>query len=238
MRGIPGSVRLLLASLLAGISGPVGMAREQPAAPPAAQTAPAAEEGGTLVIQLSGNRNFCVDQNEVDFKPGSVKPRQQRNAPLVTTFGYKYQISASRRGTSSITKLMESPTIRTAYMERQPPDKTTPQPRLATPKDRKDSSQPFKMAKKVPRWIPGGTCTTLQPEYSFSLVPGRYDIYLGFDVLLHNGQWAPMQSDYVTDVLIEKGLATRVLGRVDYTDGVRTVKLESSEKPGPPAKKP
>jgi hypothetical protein len=236
MRGFPGPVRLLLAFFLAGLAGPAGTAQEKPAPAPATQTAPAAVDGGTLVIRLSGNRNFCVDRNEVDFKPGSVKPRQQRNAPLVTTFGYKYQVSASRRGTSSITKLMESPTIRTAYMKRQPPDKQTPQPRLATPKDQKNSSQPFQMAKKVPHWIPEGTCTTLQPEYSFSLAPGRYDIYLGFDVLLNNGQWAPMQSDYVTDVLIEKGLATRVLGRVDYTDGVRTVKLESSEKPGPPEK--
>jgi hypothetical protein len=233
MQGFQKSAGWFLPLLLAGLAGAAGMVQEKPQSAPETQTAPATEEVGTLSLQLSGNRNFCVDRNEVDIKPGAVKPRQYRNAPLVTTFGYKYQISASRRGTSSITKLMESPTIRTAYMERQLPEKKLPQPRLATPKDQKSSSQPFQQTKKVPRWIPESTCTTLPPEHSFPLAPGRYDIYLGFDVLLNNGQWAPMQSDFVTDVLIEKGQVTRVNGRVDYTGGVRTVKLESSEKPRP-----
>jgi len=234
MKGFPALTASLLPVLLAVLAGAPGTAQENSESGPAAQTAPAAEETGTLTLELSGNRNFCVNRNEVDFKPGTVKPRQERNAPLVTTFGYKYQVSASRRGATAITKLMESPTIRTAYMERQLPEKKPPQPRLATPKDQKAMSQPFQMAKKVPRWIPESECTMLPPQQSFSLAPGRYDIYLGFDVLLNNGQWAPMQSDYVTDVLIEKGLVTRVNGRVDYTGGVRTVNLESSEKPGPP----
>ena len=242
MRGFRNPAGCLLPILLAGLAGGPEVAQENPQTAPAAQTAPAvqtapaAEGVGTLTLQLSGNRKFCVDWNEVDFKPGTVKPRQQRNAPLITTFGYKYQISASRRGMTFITKLMESPTIRTAYLERQLPEKKPPQPRLATPKDQKASSHPFQMSKNLPRWIPEGTCATLPPEQSFPLAPGRYDIYLGFDVLLNTGQWAPMQSDYVTDVLIEKGLATRVNGRVDYTDGVRTVKLESSEKPRLPGK--
>ena len=236
MQGFQKSAGWFLPLLLAGLSGAADMAQEKPQSAIATQPAPAAENVGTLSLQLSGNRNFCVDRNEVGFKPGTVKPRQYRNAPLVTTFGYKYQISASRRGTSSITKLMESPTIRTAYMKEPPPDKKPPQPRLAKPKDEKTSSQPFQQAKKVPRWIPEGTCTTLPPERSFPLAPGRYDIYLGFDVLLNNGQWAPMQSDFVTDVLVEKGQVTRVNGRVDYTDGVRTVELESSEKPRPAGK--
>ena len=234
MRAFRNSAGWFLPLLLAGLAGAAGGAQEKPQSAPATQTAPAAEEVGTLSLQLSGNRNFCVERNEVDIRPGAVKPRQYRNAPLVTTFGYKYQISASRRGTSSITKLMESPTIRTAYMERQLPEKKLPQPRLATPRDQKTSGQPLQPAKKVPRWIPEGTCTTLPEEQTFSLAPGRYDIYLGFDVLLNNGQWAPMQSDFVTDVLIELGRVTRVNGRVDYTGGVRTVKLESFEKPRPP----
>jgi hypothetical protein len=205
--------------------------------PPAAEAGTATGDMGTLVVHLAGNRKFCVDRNEVGAKPGTVKPRQERSSPLVTTFGYKYQISASRRGTSSIIKLMESPTTRTAYMQKQAPRKSLPQPRLATPKDLKAINRPFGGQAQIARWIPESTCTTLAADYSFPLAPGHYDIYLGFDVLVSSGQWLPLQSDYVTDVTIDKDLSTRVDGRVDYTDGVRTVKMESSRKPSPPAKR-
>ena len=212
------------------------MAQETPQSAPAPQAVPATDDTGTLTLQLSGNRNFCVRHNEVDAAPGAVKPRQYRNAPLITTFGYKYQISASRRGTNAIIKLVESPTIRTAYLKFQDVDPAPPQPRLTVPTDKKSSNQPLKAPKKLPRWIQGSACTTLLPEHSFPLAPGRYDIYLGFDVLLINGQWAPLQSDFVTDVIIEKGQVTRVSGLVDYTDGVRTVKLDSFENPMPAGK--
>ena len=43
-----------------------------------------------------------------------------------------------------------------------------------------------------------------------------------------NGIWSPLQSDFVTNVLIEKGKVSRVQGTVDYSKGVRTVKLEAS----------
>jgi len=236
MQGLQKSAGWFLPLLLAGLAGTAVMAQETPPGAPATQTVRATEEEGTLSLQLSGNRKFCVERNEVDFRPGTVKPRQYRDAPLVTTFGYKYQISASRRDTGSITKLMESPTIRTAYAERQEPEPKPPQPRLYTPKDKKASSEPLKQPKKVTKWIRGSACTTLLPEHSFPLAPGRYDIYLGFDVLLNNGQWTSTQSDFVTDVLIEKGQVTRVNGRVDYTDGVRTVKLESPENSLPAGK--
>lgn len=205
-------------------------------AAPAAPPEPAAEEMGTLIVELTGNRNFCVDRNELTAKPGTIKPRQYRDAPLVTTLGYKYQFSANRRGTTAILKLMESPIFRTAYIENEIPPKGLPQPRLATPKDQKTATPALQGPKKIPRWIPENTCTVLAPEYSFPLAPGRYDVYLGFDVLVGGGQWVPLQSDFVTDQIIEKGRVSRIQGRVDYTDGVRTVKLDSSPKPGPPAK--
>jgi hypothetical protein len=204
-----------------------------PQTAPVPQTAPAVEDAGTLILQLAGNRNFCVDRNEIDIKPGSVKPRQQRIAPLVTTMGYKYQISANRRGTTGIVKLLESPTIQTAYMMKEHKKQGPPQPRLATPKDLKNPTNPLAGAQKVPHWIAENTCTTLKPEYSFPLSEGHYDVYLGFDVLLNNGQWVPLQSDFLTDVAVQKGLVTRVDGRVDFEGGARTVKLESFEKPVP-----
>ncbi len=222
-----------LGVLLALAAGASGTARESPQTAPAAETAPGPsdQDQATLTLALSGNRNFCVTRNEVDIKAGSLKPRQYRNAPLVTTYGYKYQISANRRGTTAILKLLESPVIRTAYAEPVRHEQALPQPHIPTEKELKDASQPFQAPKKVPRWIPENTCTLLQPEYSFPLAPGRYDIYLGFDVMASNGQWSPLQSDFLTDVILEKGQVTRVDGRVDYTNGVRTVKLESFQKP-------
>jgi hypothetical protein len=192
---------------------------------------------GTVQLDLSGNRNFCVQANEIEIKPGSVKPRQYRNAPLVTTFGYKYQISASRRGTSAILKLLESPTIRTTYMTKEHPGTKYPQPRLATPKDLKTNGQPLQAPELVPHWIAENTCTLLKPEYSFPLAAGRYDVYLGFDLLANTGQWVPLQSDFLTDVLIEKGRVTRVWGKVDSTGGIRTVKLSAQPESSPASKR-
>ena len=208
-----------------------------PDSAPAPGQAPAAEpvdpaKQGTLTLTLDGNRQFCVVMNELEFSEGArQKPRQQRTSPLITTMGYKYQISVSRRGTSGVTKLFESPTIRTIYYEKPKATQETPQPRLPTQKDNKEASRPFGASKKIPRWIPDSACTTLKSEYSFPLLEGRYDVYLGFDLLTPNGRWVPLQSDFIVDLAIEKGKVARVKGKVDYSAGERVVTL------GAPAKK-
>ena len=202
-----------------------------PSQAPAAETVDPANQG-TLTLKLDGNRQFCVVMNELEFAESAPqKPRQQRNSVLITTMGYKYQISVSRRGTSGVTKLFESPTIRTTYYETPKATQETPQPRLPTKKDQKEAARPFGANRKIPRWIPDKACTTLKPEYSFPLVEGRYDMYLGFDLLTPNGRWVPLQSDFIVDLAIEKGKEARVQGKVDYSTGERIVTL------GPPAKK-
>lgn len=197
----------------------------------AAPNAGPKEAQGTLHLKLAGNRQFCVVMNELEFSETSrSKPRQQRNSPLITTMGYKYQISVSRRGTSGVTKLFESPAIRTTYYEKPKPANETPQPRLPTKKDTKAGARPFGGSSKIPRWIPDSACTTLQPEYSFPLLEGRYDVYLGFDLLTPNGRWVPLQSDFIVDLPIEKGREARVEGKVDYSGGQRTVTLSGPGK--------
>jgi len=196
------------------------------AAVPSPQTAPAPGEQGTLSISLAGNRQFCVNMNELDFSEAARKPRQKRNSPLITTMGYKYQLSVSRRGSSGVTKLFESPTIRTVRWEKEIKPQQPPQPRLPTPQDLKSASRPLG-TNKIPRWIPEHTCTTLQNEYSFPLEGGRYDVYLGFDLLSASGQWVPLQSDFITNLIVEKGKTSRVEGKVDYSDGLRTVELSA-----------
>jgi hypothetical protein len=200
--------------------------------PPANQSAlanaAAPADGGTLLVTISGNRQFCVRMNEMSFSREALKPREQRSGPLITTMGYKYQISMSQQGKSGVVKLLESPTFRTAYMEKikKPPE--YPQPRLPTEKEIKKAGPKRYTTGERLHWMPKDTCTTLQQEYTFPLPEGRYDIYLGFDLLVLNGMWSPLQSDFVTNVLIEKGKVSRVQGTVDYSKGVRTVKLEAS----------
>ncbi len=199
------------------------------AAAPAPQTKPASPEDGTLLLTLAGNRQFCVARNELEISESARLTRDQRNNPLITTMGYKYQISVSRRGGTGVTKLLESPMIRTTYWEEQKKSQELPQPRLPTEKDLKKSKKSFG-TNKIPRWMPQNDCTTLLSEYRFPLGPGRYDVYLGFDLLAINGQWVPLESDFITNLSIEMGKTSRVEAKVDTTKGVRTVKLEAPAK--------
>src|SRR5713101_5858674 len=54
----------------------------QPVPQSVAPAAPA--DQGTLRLEISGSRMYCVKRNEVEIKPGSTKPRQYRNGPLTT----------------------------------------------------------------------------------------------------------------------------------------------------------
>jgi hypothetical protein len=226
----------VLEAQVSGAEKPTPEVSSPPAAPPAPQAAekePVSPDDGTLLVALSGNRQFCVKMNEMEFSKEALKPREQRSGPLITTMGYKYQISMSRQGRSGVVKLFESPTYRTAYMEKAKAPTEYPQPRLPTEKEMKQAaSQKRYTNKEKPHWLPKDTCTTLDPEYSFPLPQGRYDIYLGFDVLVLNGLWSPLQSDFVTNVVIEKGKVARIVGTVDTTNGVRTVKLEIPREQG------
>ena len=200
-----------------------------PAAAPAPQTKPASPEDETLLLTLPGNRQFCVVRNELEISESARQTRDQRNNPLITTMGYKYQISVSRRGGTGVTKLLESPMIRTTYWEEQKKSQEPPQPRLPTEKDLKKTKKSYG-TNKTAKWMPQNDCTTLLPEYRFPLGPGRYDVYLGFDLLGINGQWVPLESDFITNLSIEMGKTSRVEAKVDTTGGVRTVKLEAPAK--------
>lgn len=203
--------------------------------PPEPSSPTETEEQGTLVLQLDGNRRYCVKWNEIPMREGAVRPRHERSGPLITTYGYKYQISATRRGATGVTKLFESPAIRTAYTVQERPPDLPPSPRLPTPEDLKAKTRPPR-SRRSTRWIKEHTCTNLNAEYSFPMAPGRYDVYLGFDLLVSTGNWVPLQSDYVTDVSVERDRKTRIRGRVDFSNGVRTVKLEPVRKPRPAGK--
>ena len=207
--------------------------KSAPPADPAApvpQSAPSSPSDGALLLILSGNRQFCVVRNELNISESSRTERNQRNAPMITTMGYKYQISVSRRGGTGVTKLLESPMIRTTYWEEKKKTEELPQARLPTEQELKQPKKKTYGTNKIPRWMPHNSCTTLQPEYRFPLPAGRYDVYLGFDLLGVNGQWVPLESDFVTNLILEVGKTSRVEARVDTTNGVRTVKLAPLDK--------
>jgi len=220
---------------LAGFMLPA-VARSQEPAPvsePSAnpQTAPSSPSDGTLIVQVLGNRKFCVKRNELDVAESSTKPEGQHHTPSITTMGYKYQISVSRRGDPGITKLLESPVIRTLYWESKKKEQGLPQPRLPDENDLKkaESGQTY-TTHKTAKWIAENACTTLLPEYGFPLAPGRYDVYLGFDLLGVNGQWVPLLSDFITNLSIETGKKAQVVAQVDSAGPRRTVKLEAPDK--------
>jgi hypothetical protein len=138
----------------------------------------------------------------------------------------------SRRGDPGINKLLESSPIRTLYWENKK-NQELPQPRLPDEKDiKKAQSGQTYTTNKTAKWVAENACTTLLPEYSFPLPPGRYDVYLGFDLLGVNGQWVPLVSDFITNLNIETGKKAQVVAQVDSTGAKRTVKLELPEKTG------
>lgn len=199
---------------------------------------PTAEEDGLppgmsrVLLRLDGNLDFCVRWNEIDIDPKVIKPREKRAGPLITSFAYKYQISASRRGTGQVTKLLESPVHQTAYRVPRSRPKHPPGPRLATPKDLERQKNSWNREKQT-KWMSDNACTALKPQYEFALAPGQYDFYLGFDLLIHTGQWVPLISDYVSRVKVEEDQETIIHGKVDYTEGIRTVMLEGAETSSP-----
>jgi hypothetical protein len=225
---------LLSTVLFSQESAPPATSPEQvvpaPPANPSEQAAPVPATDGTLLLSISGNRQFCVDRNEIPISESARKPREKRNSPTITTMGYKYQISVSRRGGTGVTKLFESPMIRTTFWEEPKKSQELPQPRLPTEKESKKPAKKTFGPSKIPRWMAERTCTTLLSEYRFPLAAGKYDVYLGFDLLGINGQWVPLESDFVTNLIIEAGKTSRVAGIVDHTEDVRTVKLEASAK--------
>ena len=232
MRWLWGAILSLFVTFQAQSQETVKREPQAPQPPESTQASPAPRaatpDEGTLLVSLTGNRKYCVDRNELAISDRG-KPREKQNMPRITTMGYKYQFSVSRRGGSGVEKLLESPTIKTIYWEEPKIVKEPPQPRLPTEHELKNPKKSYG-SKRIPRWISQNTCTTLMREYRFPLPPGRYDVYLGFDLLAINGQWTPLDSDFITNLTVEAGKTARVDAKVDYAEGVRTVKLGSSSK--------
>jgi len=199
--------------------------------PPAILAAPMppspAPDKGRLVLMIGGNRRWCTFPDDrivrPPEKPGTVQKRNE-----VYTFGYRFTVSAVKRGQADTPlMLFESPVFRTASwlpaskagLSR----KTGPRGPIVLPEgDRrltKASEPPVAPETLVPRWQEESRCVTLPERMDFDLAPGTYDVYVAFDILNRENSWMHRSTGYLTDVPVETARRTRLDGLVNLGAG-------------------
>jgi hypothetical protein len=186
---------------------------------------------------IGGNRRWCTFPDDrvvrAPQKPGTIQKRSE-----VFTFGYRFTVSAVKRGQADTPlMLFESPVFRTATWlpasKAGQSKKSGPRsPIVVSEEDRRVSKQtepPKTPETLVPRWQEEYRCVTLPERMDFDLDPGTYDIYLAFDILNRENSWVHRSSGYLTDIPVEKARRTRLEGLVNLGAGFeRQVEIQSS----------
>ena len=198
--------------------------------------APAAGKGRMALI-IGGNRRWCTypDDRVVrpPLKPGTVQKRGE-----VFTFGYRFTVSAVKRGQADTPlMLFESPVYQTATWL---PASKTGESRKTGPKGPTIIADPDRRGRQtpeppkspetlVPRWQEENRCVTLPERMDFDLDPGTYDVYLAFDILGRENNWAHRSTGYLTDVPVEAARTTRLDALVNIGAGSqRQVDIQGS----------
>jgi len=193
---------------------------------------------GRLTLAVGGNRRWCTRPDDRVVKPPAERAQPPRKGSDVFTFGYKFTISAIKRG-SADTPLMlfESPVYRTASWRpaskvgggggrrrRSPgPDSSLASPPTAA---RPRGEDPTAM---VPFWQEIYRCISLPERFDFDLDPGSYDVYVAFDLLNRDNSWVHRSTGYLTDIEVAEGRRTRLEGVVNLgPGGQRDVDLTSA----------
>ncbi len=208
---------------------PVILAQPLPPAP--------APDKGRVALMIGGNRRWCTFPDDRLVRPPQ-KPGMPQKRNEVFTFGYRFTVSAVKRGQADTPlMLFESPVFRTATLL---PASKTGQIKKGGPKgpivmsedDRrllKPAEPPLTPETLVPRWEEVNRCVTLPERMDFDLDPGTYDIYLAFDIVSRENNWVHRSSGYLTDVPVETARTTRLDGLVNLGPGSeRQVEIESS----------
>ena len=211
---------------------------------PFVSAAPAAGKG-RLALLIGGNRRWCTYPDDRVVKPPE-KPGTPVKRNEVYTFGYKFTVSAVRRGDADTPlMLFESPTFRTATLL--PASKlgqatkpaVTP---LITPEGDappKAKHPPIGPDTLLPRWDDTNRCVTLPERMDFDLDAGTYDVYVAFDLMGRENGWVHRSTAYLTDIPIEAARRTRLEGLVNLAPGMdRQVELESASIEGESAPSP
>lgn len=195
-----------------------------------------AQGKGRLALVIGGSRRWCTYPDDRLVKP-PVKPGSPLKRNEVYTFGYKFGVSAVKRGQADTPLvLFESPLFRTAtwlpaYKLGQS-RKTGPGGPIigvegeALPRMKEIPKGP---ATLVPRWDEIYRCVTLPERLDFDLDPGTYDVYIAFDLLNREGGWVHRMTGHLTDVPVEAARRTRLDGIVGVAAGAeRQVELLSA----------
>src|SRR5207245_1815404 len=151
------------------------------------------------------------------------RPGQTEEENEIFTFGYRFSISAVKRGNAaSPLMLYESPIYRTAewrLASKLGQTKRTGQagPAIVIPGER--SSKPRSIPKTpdslVPHWDEVYRCVTFPAQLDFDLEPGTYDVYIAFDLLNKEGGWVHRMNAFLTDIPVEAARHTRLDGTIN-----------------------
>ncbi len=193
---------------------------------------------GRLAWVIAGNRRWCTYPDDRLIKPPE-RPSltEDTKKDEVFTFGYRFSISAVKRGNAvSPLMLFESPVYRTAEWRLASKMGLSTAPGVTGPKVGAPGQQAVRPGPstrgynaRVPFWNEAYRCVTLPAEMDFDLDPGTYDVYIAFDLLNREGGWAHRMNSFVTDVPIEAARRTRLDGTINTGTGVqRQVELEGS----------
>lgn len=198
---------------------------------------------GRIVLAIGGNRKWCTYPDDRLMKP-EPKPGQTIDRHAVFTYGYKFSISAVRRGQADLPLMLyESPTFRTATLlpaaklgrGKKP---ATGGPVITSEEEHgPHSATPIGPDTLVPRWEEINRCVTLPEEMDFDLDPGTYDVYMAFDIMGREGGWVHRSMGHITDVPVEASRNTRLDGVINMASGAdRQVDIDNATlEPASPA---
>jgi len=206
------------------VRGPV------PIRPPRVLSAPA-EGQGRLSIEFDGNRRWCTFPDDRLQNPLTPEASRLKGRRAVYTFGYQFSIAAVKPSQPDTTLLLfSSPEITTATLRQagklgrgKTTGRTTSLNPKAVPDDaaRKDPRDRETAATLVPYWDEAQRCASVGEQFDFDLDPGRYDVYIAFDIKLASGAWVHRTYAYLTGIDIEQGSRTVVDGVIDMHGGGR-----------------
>ncbi len=90
----------------------------------------------------------------------------------------------------------------------------------------------------MPYWDESQRCATVGERFDFDLDPGRYDVYISFDIKIRSGSWVHRTYAYLTDIEIVEGSRTLVDGIIEMRGGghrdlqLRSASIESLPEKG------
>ncbi len=193
---------------------------------------PVPPEGrGRLSITFDGNRRWCTFPDDRLQRSPIKVPRGPKGRRDVFTFGYQFSVAAVKHSQPDTTLLLySSAVIRTASLRQAaklgrgqvPGRSNTRNPNVVGGGDTLGSRRTRESpAALVPYWDEAQRCATVGEQFDFDLEPGRYDVYLSFDLMLRSGTWIHRTYAYLTDIEIAEGSRTLVDGVIDMGGGGR-----------------